>query len=297
MYCIDSIFRDGEIIHFIHIPCEDKNAPILFLSHGFPDNAYGWEKQIEEFKGRYHIVAPFMHGTLNNNKVRNSRINVRPLIEDVVKIIESVQHNSHTEIILMGHDLGCFLNTALYIKFKQRVIGIVNINGLPLSQYFQRKVNVTQWIKSYYIFIAQSFLSRLIIREVMPKIFLNKIYDLCKLDESDTIRENDNRVFRGIYIYQVLFLYIFSYFFREVRKISAPTLFIWGNKDIFLNIPTMDEMEKFHSDAVVRVVEGGHWVLRSNSTHVNRILETTLKRWEKQVSETVSKSNLLGVEV
>jgi len=266
------------------------------MSHGFPDNAYGWDSQIEEFKGRYHIVAPFMHGTLNNNRIENSRINVAPLIQDVLSIVEYVQVSEETKIILMGHDLGCFLNTAIYRKYKNRTVGIININGLPLAQYFQRKANITQWIKSYYIFIVQSFLSRFVIRKVMPEFFLELIYNLCRLDETDSIRKNDSRVFRGIYIYKVLFLNIFSFFFKEIRKINAPSLFIWGNKDAFLNIPTRDEVEKFHSDAVVRVVEGGHWVLRSNSKHVNRVLETTINRWTNKSKEVVVKPSLLGAK-
>ncbi|OUR99536.1 hypothetical protein A9Q84_00520 [Halobacteriovorax marinus] len=296
MYCIDSIYREGEYIHFINIPSDNVNAPILFMSHGFPDNAYGWDKQMEEFEGQYHIIAPFMHGTLNNNRVENTRIKAKPLQRDVLAVIEAAQYSPETEIILIGHDLGCFLNNVIYNKLKKRVIGIVNLNGLPLAQYFERKLNITQWVKSYYVFLVQSFLGRYVVKKMMPNVLLNFIYNQSQLDPSDDIRNNDSRVFRGIYIYQVLFFRIFSYFFKKIVKIKAPTVFIWGNRDKFLNIPNRDEVEKFHTDAVVRVIEGGHWVLRSNSSHVNRILDTTLIRWQKNGPSTTSKATLIGVK-
>lgn len=296
MYCIDSIHRNGSHVHFINIPADNPDAPILFMSHGFPDNAFGWDLQISEFKGKYHIIAPFMHGTLNNTEVSRKRIRIVELIRDVTEIVKQSQTSPDVDIYLLGHDLGCFLNTTLYLKYPHRVKGIINLNGLPLAQYFSRKINITQWLKSYYIFIAQLPLARYIIKKVMPGTFLNLIYDLSHLDKQDDIRkQNDERVFKSIFIYRLLFFKIFIFFFIKPNKITAPTLFVWGNKDVFLNIPTQHEADKHHTNSVIRVVQGGHWVLRSNHKHVNRILHFTLNKWESDQSRVDQSAPALEV--
>ena len=286
MYCIDSIYRNGKEVHFINVKNSNPNAPILFMNHGFPDNAFGWDLQIESLKEKYHIIAPFMHGTLNDEEVCPKRISIKELKSDIIAIIKATQVNENVDIYLVGHDLGCFLNTPMYYHYKRRIKGIVNINGLPLVQYFSRKLDITQWMKSYYIFIAQSSIARYLISKMLPKSFLNIIYNFSKLKKSDPIRGNDSRVFNSIYIYKILLVFILRFFFFKPKKIKAETVFIWGNDDVFLNIPTQDEVDKVHTNGVIRVIKGGHWVMRSNHTHVNRILDLTLSRWEKDHSKS-----------
>lgn len=279
MYSIDSIERNGARVHFINIPATSLDAPILFMGHGFPDNSFGWDKQIEAFRGKFHIIAPFMHGTLNNEEVREDRIQFSELLRDVKAILESVQSSPETKIILLGHDLGCFLNHAVYEIYSARVLGIVNLNGLPLPQYVRRKGSLKQWMKSYYILLAQLPIVRAVVKRYYPNYFLKVVYNLSLLSENDEIRGNDQRVFASITIYKLLFRKAIALLAQKPRKVRAPSVFIWGNKDAFLNIPTQDEVDQFHHQGVIRVIRGGHWINRSNSDQVNRILAFTFESW------------------
>lgn len=279
MYCIDSIERNGARVYYINLPANDPNAPILFMGHGFPDNSFGWDKQIEAFRGKYHIIAPFMHGTLNNEEVSEERIQFPELLCDVKTIIESVQSNSGSKIILLGHDLGCFLNHAIYEIYPERIIGIVNLNGLPLPQYVKRKGSFKQWMKSYYILLAQLPIVRSVVKKYAPNFFLKLVYNLSLLSENDEIRTNDRRVFASISIYKLLFRKAIELLTQKPRKVKVPSVFIWGNRDAFLNIPTQDEVDQFHHQGIIRVIRGGHWINRSNSHQVNRILAFTFEGW------------------
>jgi len=291
MYSINSVFRNNEYVYYIDIPAESKDAPLLILSHGFPDNAFGWHSQIDKFKGQYHIVAVFMHGTLNNTRVNKKRIESKELILDMLAIIYKTDMSRKKDIYLIGHDLGCFLNNTLYHQLNGRVKGIVNINGLGLQQFYARKFKISQWLKSYYVFLTQLFLTRLLVSKVLPKTFLKLIYKLCKVQKDDPLYNNDERVFRGIYIYRILFKRIFSFLFKKKVKIDTPSLFIWGNRDNFLDIPNLKEVNNFYTKAQVRILPGGHWVHRSQEERTNRILEKSLMTWTKLAN------NRLGVVV
>ncbi len=279
MYCIDSIERNGARVHFINVVANNPSAPILFMGHGFPDNSFGWDKQIEAFRGKFHIIAPFMHGTLNNEQVSEERIQFNELILDAKAILAKIQKSADSKIILLGHDLGCFFNHALYECYPKRILGIVNLNGLPLPQYVARKGNLKQWMKSCYILLAQIPVVRSMVKDHFSKNFLNLIYNLSLLGESDEIRQNDNRVFASISLYKLLFRKAFTLLANKPRKVKVPSVYIWGNQDAFLTIPTQDEVDQYNEQGVIRVIRGGHWVNRSQSAQVNRILAFTFEGW------------------
>ena len=57
--------REGHIvangIEFAFL--EEGSGPLLLLLHGYPDNAWTWERQMAPFAGAgYWVVAPFLRG-------------------------------------------------------------------------------------------------------------------------------------------------------------------------------------------------------------------------------------------
>lgn len=281
MYCVNSIFRDGETIHFLDIPALSESAPIVILLHGFPDNAFGWDLQIKSLKGKFHIIAPFLPGTLNDNLVCNKRITGEHLKKDLIEIVGLVRKTSLQKIFLISHDLGSFLSVSIAHELGSEINGLIHINGLGLDQFVSRSLSPTQWFRSSYVFIVQNSFVRKLINKVIPNFFLNLVYNLSQIDPKDHIRLNDGRVLNGIYIYKHLLRNAIGSFGKKIKKISTPSLFIWGKDDVFLNIPTINEVEKFYHFGAVRVLRGGHWVMRSKSDQVNRIIVKTLSAWEK----------------
>ena len=283
MYCVDSIQRNGGTTYFLNIP-HLQDAPLLILLHGFPDNAFGWDLQIESLKDSFHIIAPFMPGTLNDELLTDKRITGPELKEDLKNIITKVRKSNEQKIFFISHDLGSFLSVSLFKEMSSDINGLIHINGLGLEQFVSRKWNFTQWTKSYYVLIAQSFVTRFIVSKVLPDYFLQKIYNLSGILTSDNIRhQNDKRVFNTISIYKHLFKDALKTIGKTNHKINTPTLFVWGKDDAFLNIPTLNEVEKFYSHGTVRILNGGHWVMRSKASHVNKILINTLDKWKQVI--------------
>ncbi|CBW26405.1 putative hydrolase [Halobacteriovorax marinus SJ] len=272
MYCVDSRFRNGLEIFFIN-EVKDFDRDIIVMLHGFPDDAFSFEGQIESLKERFNIIAPFMHGVLNDSELNKNRICPRELIHDILHLLKEVNPNGEKRVYLMGHDLGCFLSTAIAQISSHQIKGIVHINGLGLQQFYSRKYNLNQWIKSYYVLLTQVNIFRFFVTKVFPDFFLNLIYKLSYIEKDHDLYQRDRRVFNSIYIYKYLFRKTFSLIGAPTMKVSVPTLFLWGNRDNFLEIPSLVEVEKFYDKAQVRVLPGGHWVHLSAQDKVNRILE------------------------
>jgi pimeloyl-ACP methyl ester carboxylesterase len=283
MYCIDFITRNGELIHYLDIPAHETDAPLVILLHGFPDNAFGWDLQIEGLKGKYHLIAPFMPGTLNDRIVPDKRLALIELKSDIKEIILKVRKTSKQKIFILSHDLGSFLSVALAKEMEGSLSGLIHFNGMGIEQFVDRKWSLTQWLKSYYVILVQSTIVQYFINKVKPQYFLKRVYDLSCLSPHDEIRKNDRRVINTIALYQHLLKAAFHCLGRSTSKIAIPSLFVWGNKDAFLNIPNMNEVDKFYEKGSVRILDGGHWVMRSKHEQVNRILLKTLSSWEESI--------------
>ncbi len=280
MYCIDSILRNGETIHYIN--CE-RDASIVILLHGFPDNGFGWDHQIESLKEDFHVVVPFMPGTLNGNIVRDERLTSHELKLDVLDIISRIRKTNSHKIYILGHDLGCFLGNSLVTELNNEVNGLIHINGLGLEQFVDRKMSFTQWAKSSYVLLFQFSLIRRLVKETFFKFILKKAYTKSIVPEADSILKNDRRVLSTIAIYKHLFRTAVKLVGKKVTKISIPTLLIWGKDDAFLNIPSVREVERFYDRGSIRILDGGHWLTRSHPVQINRIIRKTLGLWEERL--------------
>lgn len=255
----------------------DETKPLLVFSHGFPGDANDFEQQVSHLKSKYSILVPYMHGTYDDTPIEDSRLLGAQISEDLAAVVTHVSPNKNKKIVWVGHDLGCFTVHSAQKRLQDRTIGIVNINGLGLPQYFDRlKRSPMQWLRSVYVLVLQFGFFRRLISQRFPKFFLSIIYRSCGLNTSDEIFKNEKRVMVSIFVYRTLFLNCIKLIGQKIEKVKPPTMFIWGNRDIFLNIPSLDEINKFHEDATVRIVQGGHWVNRSNDEQINRCLDNAI---------------------
>jgi len=281
MYCINQ-FKG---IHFIEHNSDKKNLPLLIILHGFPDNAFNLISLVEKHQENFHIVAPFMPGTLNNEKRGLNQFNEMRMVHDLNDLIHFVDRDSSKEIYLLGHDLGCFASVNLYYHLRSRIKGIIHLNGLGLQQFYSRRKSLSQWIKSSYVLTAQFNSVRTLVAKVFPAFFLNMIYRLGQVPNHHELYEFDRKLLSPILIYSTLFKSMRNFFGRRILRIKAPTLFLWGTKDRFLNAPTLDEVDSFYDQAEVRIIPGGHWVHLSNPLHTQKIINKKLSTWLRMNSQ------------
>lgn len=268
MYCVESINRNGNPLNFLHISADSAKAPMVLLLHGFPDSAYGWNLQIDALKGKFQIIVPFLTKTKNTE-----------LKQDLKALVEKIRTGADQKIFVVSHDIGSFLSVDL-LQEGLDIAGLIHINGLGMDQFVSRKFSLKQWLRSSYVFPAQIGLVRGLVRKFFPKAFLNFIYDLSRVHPDDDMRRfNDSSVLDHMAIYKDLLRTYISRLGKKKIFIKTPTLFIWGKDDVFLNLPSLAEVNRYYGAATVRILSGGHWVLRSQSPHVNKLIFQTLHSW------------------
>ena len=257
----------------------DPDAPLLLFLHGFPDTARVWEPLMKALARDYALVAPFVHGTHVPAAIPPERYRLEAWCLDLLSLLQTLDPEHRREVFVVAHDLGGPYAQALAEYLGSRCKGLVFINSLGLAQYLSRIDKLQQWLKSYYIFLFQlRGVPEGLLRLLHP-FALGRIYDLGGVAPDDPLRQENKSVFAGIEQYRQIFRQAPGLLLGSVPKSETPALFIWGESDPFLEIPSLNEVDRFYTQAEVRVLPGKHWILRSEAGKIAAYLQKFIQKW------------------
>lgn len=106
-------------IEFSALEAGKSNAPLIVLLHGFPDNAYTWEKNIPALvEAGFRVVAPFLRGYPPTETPADNRFDRATLALDVKGIIEAL---TDKPAFLAGQDWGAAITYGVLAAFPEVV--------------------------------------------------------------------------------------------------------------------------------------------------------------------------------
>ncbi len=273
----------------LHCVVQGQGKLVLML-HGFPEFWYSWRHQIPVMAKYFKIIAPDMRGYNQSEKpegAENYRMGL--LVEDVAGLINSFGED---KAIIVGHDWGAIVSWAFAMAHPEATEKLIIMNA-PHPAVWQEKAkyNTRQLRKSWYIFFFQT-------EEVPESYFSRDNYLALKLMLSkSTVREGvfseeDLKKFVEAWSKPGALTSSINYyranispeiFMKEVSprfpKITSPTLVIWGEKDLALELEMSKGAEKYiDAPYTIRyIAECGHWVQNEESELVNKYMLEFLK--------------------
>jgi len=256
--------------------------------HGFPEHAYSWRYQMPLLaRLGYRVWAPNLRGYGGTDSPRDiSAYRTRTLVEDVIALIKA---SGARETLLMAHDWGGALAWSVALIQPQLLQRLVILN-LPHPACFARELRrPVQLAKSWYIFFFQipwlpEFLlgrrqgratSELIRRtSCNPVRFPDEVLEIYR---QNAARPGGLRAMINWYRAAFRNGGLGRQRFRNVPRITTPTLFLWGDADTALSIRTTCGTENYLSDLTFRVFPGvSHWIQQEAPEAVNAMLEAWL---------------------
>jgi pimeloyl-ACP methyl ester carboxylesterase len=172
-------------------------------------------------------------------------------------MLQHIDPAGHKKIICVGHDLGAVHAWNLSQCISHRLKALIVLNGLSVAQMVKRLKLPAQHLKSWYIYLMQV--------PYLPEIFLRNVPKLKGLPVPP------------INQYRAFVREAPEVFRRAHKKVQSPVLVVWGERDPFLMVPTLDEFTPYAFSPTVRIIEGRHWIHREKKDEVNQIVDRFLE--------------------
>ncbi len=264
--------------HTIFYAVRGEGFPILLL-HGYGAGMWVWEKQIDLLSQFYRVYALDLigHGFSDRPKISYTPNTYLHFLKDFMDGV------GIKKAILIGNSMGGGLAWAMAGLFPERVEKLILINAVPpdvLEQVKNESFRALVAIKEipllpYLVFASRNRNSiRWILFECVSNIQLitpevvERQYKLSKIKGSTWVLYSTFKNAKyGVKLKDCL------------RRISQPTLLIWGDSDQVLPLSIGKELHRIISHSRLLVIKkGAHIPMWENSEEVNQAILDFLKK-------------------
>jgi len=241
------------------------SGDIVVLLHGLPNNALLWRKQVTLLEKHFHLLNFEFTAPASLDEIR---VEIRSRVETILA------RSPEKKVILLGHDIGCFILEEVGHELGQSVRAQIFISGMGFPQFCDRLKGTSQLVKSSYAYllavpgmgkIAERFFSRQLAQH------LYRHSDPALLLEAP-------EGFKNLGLYHMLARKLLATLRAETcSPDSVPTHFIFGSHDPYLSVPSNGEIQRFHSKGTRHILPGGHWINRERVDGVNHSIARFLE--------------------
>lgn len=274
----------------LHYVSAGSGEPLVLL-HGFPEFWYAWRHQIPVLAEHFHVIVPDLRGYGESEKLPH--IADYQMSEMAQDIIELIHHLGYKKAHIVGHDWGGAIAWHLSIEHPE-IVDYLSILNCPHPAVLAKalKSNVEQMRKSWYIIFFQiPYLP-----ELLFKLFdttLIKMVFRGSAIRKNTFSDEDLKTYLSSIRQPGAFTAALNYYrasFRQllknkktgekIKKIKAPTLIIWGEKDSALGKELTLNLERFFEGPfqIRYIPDCSHWVNEEYPELVNQLLIQHMKQ-------------------
>ena len=278
---------NGIRLHYM----EEGSGELVILLHGFPEFWFGWRKQIPVLSQHYRVVALDMRGyNLSDKPIGISQYKIDILAKDIAELI---RHLGNSEAILVGHDWGAAVAWATATLYPELIskLGILNVPHPAEMRKALLGLNLSQWKKSYYMFLFQiPVLPEWAIGRDLTKFFTNAFAKFSPTGDAPPEQEIQEYVraysqpgalTSTINYYRAAMRHMDSLDFS--KQLSMPVLMLWGEQDKALGKELTYNTKQYCKDLeTVYDPASGHFIQYDNPELVNRKLLEFFGRDEKE---------------
>jgi epoxide hydrolase 4 len=276
------IITNGIHMHYV----TQGEGELVVLLHGFPEFWYSWRHQIPVLAEQgYRVVAPDLRG-YNETEKPERGYDVPTLLRDIVGLIAGL---GEERAVVVGHDWGGALAWQFAMDYPQMTTQLIILNA-PHPGIFQRDLfHFRQLLRSWYIFafqlpwLPEYWLLRNNANEI-GRMLRTAAFQKDAFPRSETVKYQQAMSKPGatkaaLSYYRQAFRRISHIYRRKNLQITVPTLVIWGEHDIALDITLLDGLEYWVPDLhIKRISDSGHWVQQEQPAKVNQYMLEFLSR-------------------
>jgi len=226
----------------------NKEARAIVLLHGWGQNIQMMQGIGNQFQENYRIIIVDLPG-FGQSEEPKTAWNLEDYVECLKQLLDTLKVK---EPILIGHSFGGKIGLLFASKY--------NIKKLVcLASPFKKN-------------ISKSSLKLKIFKLAKQIPIINKLEEFAKKHIGSTDYKNASGIMR-----QIMVNHVNHDISEEVKKITSPTLLIWGTMDKAVNINDAYELEKLIKDSGLVTYEGcSHYAYLERFDQTIRVLKSFL---------------------
>lgn len=243
----------------------------LFL-HGFPEARQAWRGQLSHVASQgWRAVAPDLRGYGDTTRPAvQEAYRIVHLVDDIVALFDALGARRR---LLIGHDWGGVIAWQVALDGRARLDGLIVLNA-PHPSVFSRVLNggVRQRLRSWYAgFFLLPWLPEMALRgrviDALRQQYPGFPPDLLEIYRRNAAAPGAAKAMTDYYRANGLAMAAYS---RTAPVIESPTLLVWGEADVALDIALTDGNEAYVRDFTLQRLPGvSHWVMHEAAGAVN----------------------------
>ena len=268
-------------LRFFYREAGNSQAPVLLLLHGFPSSSHQFRNVIPQLAAHFRVIAPDLPG-FGFTEVPAGR-RYRYTFDNLAKSLEAfVDELGLTRYAMYFFDYGAPTGLRLAVAHPERVTGLISQNG---NAYLDGLGDAWAPIRAYWNDPSPE--NRQTIHDAILHLEGTKWQYVHGVADPDSVapegyvldaalleRPGNKEIQLDLFLDYANNLTRYPAFQAFFRQARVPTLAIWGRNDPFFIPPGAEAYRRDNPDAVVELLDTGHFALETHGQYIaQRIID------------------------
>lgn len=263
----------------------DPSAPVMLLLHGFPSSSHMFRDLIPLLAAHYRVIAPDLPG-FGFTEVPEARGYSYSFDNLAITMEHFVDALKLTRYALYVFDYGAPVGFRLAVAQPQRVSALVSQNG---NAYLEGLGDAWAPIRAYWA--EPTAANREVIRNAVLSLEGTRYQYLHGVEKPERVapeswmldlllmqRPGNDDIQLDLFLDYRNNLTLYPQFQAFFKAAQVPTLVIWGKHDPFFIPPGAHAYKTDNPNAVVELLDTGHFALETHAEHIAQRILAVLPR-------------------
>lgn len=263
----------------------DPSAPVMLLLHGFPSSSHMFRDLIPLLAAHYRVIAPDLPG-FGFTEVPEARGYSYSFDNLAITLGHFVDALKLTRYALYVFDYGAPVGFRLAVAQPQRVSALVSQNG---NAYLEGLGEAWAPIRAYWA--EPTAANREVIRNAVLSLEGTRYQYLHGVERPELVapeswmldlllmqRPGNDEIQLDLFLDYRNNLTLYPQFQAFFKAAQVPTLVIWGKHDPFFIPPGAHAYKTDNPNAVVELLDTGHFALETHAEHIAQRILAVLPR-------------------
>ena len=263
----------------------DPSAPVMLLLHGFPSSSHMFRDLIPLLAAHYRVIAPDLPG-FGFTEVPEARGYSYSFDNLAITLGHFVDALKLTRYALYVFDYGAPVGFRLAVAQPQRVSALVSQNG---NAYLEGLGDAWAPIRAYWA--EPTAANREVIRSAVLSLEGTRYQYLHGVERPELVapeswmldlllmqRPGNDEIQLDLFLDYRNNLTLYPQFQAFFKAAQVPTLVIWGKHDPFFIPPGAHAYKTDNPNAVVELLDTGHFALETHAEHIAQRILAVLPR-------------------